>query len=208
MLRARGNNYHDSLVRDCGAASADGGKIADVDDLLNSLASLFAFPVLRCELHLAVGRHSKRGRVNVDAFLEAFAGKDPGTGRESPLRAARDSLSAAMHHKDSELHGKAVFKKLCKLRANDAARADLRVSLLSRDPDLAGHMTKRELQRVLDSHLDLTDPEAALLTENLCFADGTRRSDIDYPLLLLLLLEPVPRSVQVRSCPQRIRTPI
>ena len=50
LLRARGSNYREAVIRDCGASSSgDGGKIADADDLVGSLFSLFGLPMLRCE---------------------------------------------------------------------------------------------------------------------------------------------------------------
>ena len=67
------------------------------------------------------------------------------------------------------------------------------------DSELVGYTTKQDLQRVLDSHLDLSDAETGLLTENLCFVDGSHRNDIDYSLLLLLLSEPLPRANQALS---------
>ena len=50
LLHARGNSYREAVIRDCGASSSgDGGKIADADDLVGSLFSLFGLPMLRCE---------------------------------------------------------------------------------------------------------------------------------------------------------------
>ena len=154
--------------------------------------------IRRYTVILAIAKHNKRGRVNVETFLDAFDGgstvaRDKS---ESPLKAA---LSATMGGKDTENYGKTLFKKLCKLRANDQARQELRVSMLNRDPDLVGYVTKKDLQRVMDNNMDLTDAEAALLAENVSFTDGSRRNDIDYSLLLLILLEPIARNAQAMT---------
>ena len=87
----------------------------------------------------------------MESFLDAFDGgatlaRDKS---ESPLKLA---LSATMGGKDSENFGKTLFKKLCKLRANDQARQEFRVSMLNRDPDLVGYVTKKDLQRVRNGH--------------------------------------------------------
>jgi hypothetical protein len=113
------------------------------------------------------------------------------TGNIQSILTGKD-LSAASKNtlgKDGDNFGKTIFKKLCKLRSSDASRIEFRKALIAKDPELLGYVSKKDLQRLLDSQrqLDLTDAEGALLSENLCFTDGSHRNDIDYSLLLLIL---------------------
>ena len=71
------------------------------------------------------------------------------------------------------------------------------------------YINKRDLQYILDSnkYLDLTDEESALLIENLTNSTPTTNdnihssnsTDVYYPLLLLLLLEPLRNQHQVNN---------
>jgi hypothetical protein len=64
----------------------------------------------------------------------------------------------------------------------------------SKDSELNGRISKREFQRAVDGCMDMTDAESSLLLENLTLPDGSHPNDVDYFLLLLILLEPFKKS--------------
>ena len=142
--------------------------------------------MLSCELHLITGKYQKRGRINIESFLETF---------ESVVDISKTNTNSATSLKENENFGKSLHKKICKLRSNDVSRADFRKSVILEDPDMVGHIHRKKLQKILDSKLDLTESECGLLMENLLFSDGTHRDSVEYPLLLLLLCEPLKRNI-------------
>ena len=161
--------------------------MVDVHEFLDFLSSAFGLPMLRCEIHIILTKYQKRGRINIESFIENFENIDG----DNKSKMTEKKIST----KESEVFGKAIFKKLCKLRSNETNKIEFRKALLAEDPNLNGSISKKSFQKVLDRLLDLTDAEGALLIENLCFPSDTRRNEIDYPLLLLLLNEPLKRSV-------------
>jgi Ca2+-binding EF-hand superfamily protein len=181
---------------DRSSSSSDKGPHMVVDDLLDLLEVSFGMPLLRCELILVLGKFARRGKVSVEAFFEDMESEDLN----------KDGADASSHHHskgDAESFGKTLFKKLCVVRsARDDSAKQLRKSLLDHDRDGVGKVSKRDLQRVLDRHASFTDPEAALLEENLLIVESNegRTSSagyVDYPLLLLLLKEPIAKVAEV-----------
>lgn len=142
--------------------------------------------MLSCELQLITGKYQKRGRINIESFLETF---------ESNIDISKNNANSTTLLKENENFGKTLHKKICKLRSNDISRADFRKSVILEDPDMVGHIHRKKLQKILDSKLDLTESECGLLMENLLFPDGTHRDSVEYSLLLLLLCEPLKRNV-------------
>jgi Ca2+-binding EF-hand superfamily protein len=146
--------------------------------------------MLKCELQLITGKYQKRGRINIDAFMEIF---------ESTTDKTKAVAAGSASTKDSENFGSTLFKKICKLRANDSARADFRDSVINQDPDMNGYINRKKLQKILDSKLDLSESEGALLIENMFLSDRKNGSEVDYSLLLLFLCEPLRRSASAVS---------
>ena len=165
--------------------------MVDVDDFLNLLSHSFGLPILKCEINLILTKYQRRGRINIETFLdniENITGKD-----------LKTNIVKQTSNLEGEAFGKTLFKKLCKLRANENSRVEFRKILMMEDIELVGYISKNNLQKVLDKQLDLSDAEGSLLIENLCFTDGSHRNDVDYSLLLLLLNEPLKRNVQTIS---------
>lgn len=163
-------------------------KMVDVHEFLDLLSSSFGLPMLKCELHIILTKYQKRGRINIESFIENFENIHGST-------INKNDEKKILLIKDSENFGKTLFKKLCKLRSNDSNKTEFRKVLLSDDLEQNGFISKKKLQRILDRLLDLTDAEGALLIENLTFTDNTKKNEIDYSLLLLLLYEPIKRNV-------------
>jgi len=143
LLRARGVSYKEAVLRDTSPPSDDpknddarhSGEghhsishvLVDVKDVVNSLVALFNLPMLPCEVHLALTKHTRRGKVNVAAFLDAFDGGTVTTG----TRGDGSSLRGGSGKDESSEHFvKTLFKKLCMLRANEAARVKFRKAML------------------------------------------------------------------------------
>jgi len=180
LMRIKGIKYKDLLL---GAADSERHTIS-LDDILFQIERFLGLPMLRPEFDLVLQKYQRRGVVNVDIFLEAMEGDS-----ENPVKKpARES------QKDGESFGRALFKKICALRTNSKLVDDIRKEILSRDDDLKGYITSKDFQRILDKFADFTDEESELLAENMCFTDGTHRNEIDYSLLLLFLMEPIPNS--------------
>ena len=149
------------------------------EDLIAAMHSL-GLPLVTAEMKLVTHRFQKKGRVNVPAMiaeLESMSGEGDASGRN--------------RGKDGESFGKELFKKLCLVRSKYDKAHEFRKSLIGKDAELVGHVNRRDLQRAVDHSLDLTDAESALLSENLCFSDGTHANDLDYSFLLLILFEPI-----------------
>ena len=152
-------------------------------------------PLLRCELSTVLGKYQRRGKVPVEALLEAMEAED---------LSSQDDKSGRGHKAgEADSFGKSVYKKLCALRsARDDSASTLRKALLDHDKDGVGKVSKRDLQRVLDRNANFTDPEAALLEENLMIVEssdsGRDRNGgyVGYPLLLLLLREPLSKAAE------------
>jgi Ca2+-binding EF-hand superfamily protein len=185
IMRLRSLPYKDILLDD---AREDDGRSMSVDALVEALESKLALPLTRCELQLVAAKYQKRGRINVEALCEALESESD---RE---KSSRGKLAAG---KDKEEGiGRSMFRKLCKLRGSTTKAAveqlnELRQGILELDRDLVGRISRRELQRMLDRYADLSDEEASLLEENLGFPDGIHSQSVDYPLLLLVLSEPI-----------------
>ena len=142
--------------------------------------------MLKCELQLITGKYQKRGRINTDSFLEVF---------ESTSDKTKTVVASSVTTKDNDNFGSTLFKKICKLRANDGARLEFRDAIINEDPDMNGYINRKKLQKILDSKLDLSESERALLIENLFLSDRMNGSEVDYSLLLLFLSEPLRRNV-------------
>ena len=188
IMRLRGSGgsatYRDALSDE---AREDEGRSMSVDALIDTFEVTLALPLTRCELQQVATKYQKRGRINVEALCDALEAESD---KDSKSRA-----KAAAGKEDGGI-GRSMFKKLCKLRAGTSKAAleqleELRQGILEQDKDLVGRITRRELQRLLDRYADLTDEESALLEENLGFPDGMHSHSVDYPLLLLVLAEPV-----------------
>ena len=142
LLRARGVSYKEAVLRDTAPPSDDPKNddvrhsveghishvLVDVKDVVNSLVALFNLPMLPCEVHLALTKHTRRGKVNVSAFLDAFDGGTVTTGTRG------DGSSLRGGGEGSEHFVKTLFKKLCQLRANETARVTFRKAMLQVSP--------------------------------------------------------------------------
>ena len=133
-------SYKEALLRDTSPSSDDpksshddsrhsrdgsiGHVLVDVNDVVGSLIALFNLPMLPCEVHLALTKHTRRGKVNVAAFLDAFDGGTVTTGSRG------DSGSLRGKDENNEHFVKTLFKKLCMLRANEAAKGSFRKAML------------------------------------------------------------------------------
>lgn len=191
LMRVQGIEYSKHLLGDSdeendNKRSNKRSSMVSVEDALLLFADL-SIPMSACEIMNVMLPHSIDGKVKMASVLDSVEKLEvalSSTGKSGLFGRGKGS-------KDAENFGKCMFQKLCKLRANSVKCEEFRRTLMERDPDLVGYLNKRDLQRALDRFTDLTDAESNLLTENLCFADGSHRSDIDYSLLLLVLLEPI-----------------
>lgn len=190
ILRVRGVNYKEAITS---SLRSPDEPMAECDELVDILKSSLGFPMLAYEVQLVIKKFQRRGRVSIDFFLEQLETSGDGKQGGAGGGAGADSRARA-GAKDAEDFGKTLFKKLCKVRASPEKRELFRGATLKKDEDLVGHISKRDLQRVLDQNMDLTDAESLLLMENLGFTDGTHRTDIQYSFLLLMLHEPIPNS--------------
>ena len=137
----------------------------------------------------------RQGRgIDVKALLDSIENEETAVAEDGD--AGKSNRATGLFDAQSNF-GKTVFQKLCKLRANNEKRIQFRRSVLGRDADYVGHIPKRELQRALDGYCEFTEAELSLLAENLSTVDvksSTARMDLDYSLLLLLLMDPLERS--------------
>ena len=160
------------------------GSITTIDSLAREIKA-FGCPLIDSEIFAVLGKHQKKGRINVPSFVAQIEKVETGKKVQS-----KDSIAG----KDgSDLFGKSMFSKICRLRSNKEKREQFRNSMLLKDPDLEGRVARRDFLRTLDSYFELTDQEAALLSENLTLFDEKRESDVGYSLLLLVLMEPLPK---------------
>ena len=139
----------------------------------------FGLPIVHPELQLIASKYASRGKVSIDKMLRDLGSK--------PKEASKESGNGYEF-------GKALFKKLCKLRANESKKDEFRKAILSKDSEIVGHINRRDFQRALDNFLDLSEEESALLAENISYTDGRHMHDIDYPIVLLILYEPLEKS--------------
>jgi Ca2+-binding EF-hand superfamily protein len=191
QLSSKGVDYKsvikDSIPRDEAAAGSD--SYVTERDLLGGL-DLLGLSLLHCELRMVLARCERRGQIKLKAFYELVEGSDGGG-----IKGAIGSLLGGKNRDGSKENiGLGLFQKICKVRSHDRSRTELRRAILQRDPDLQGHIPKKDFQRVLDRHIDFTDAEAALLLENMGFFDGYNTAAADYTYFLLLLHEPVTAS--------------
>ena len=152
------------------------GKTQSEDETVETLESL-GIPMVHPEVQLVVSKYCSRGKVNVDKML-----------RDLLVKTTKDSKESQKEF------GKGLFKKLCKVRSDPERRQAFRQAVIERDEDMTGHISRRDFQRAVDAHMDLSDEEAALLAENTGFIDGTHSADIDYTYVLKLLYEPLERT--------------
>ena len=157
-----------------------------LDILLN-----FHMPILEAELLIILNKYKKDGQVDVGLFLDKME-------EEAKLTSG---IATVENNADNDTFSKSLFNKLCKLRSNQQKLLDFRSAILKCDNFRDGHCSKRDILKILDNMLDLTDAESGLLLENLGFyeaADRNKNQDknllIDYPLLLLILQEPLSNS--------------
>ena len=160
LLRARGVSYKEAVLRET-APSPDDPKsthddvhhsregqishvLVDVNDVVNSLIALFNLPMLPWEVHLALTKHTRRGKVNVAAFLDAF---DGGTGTSGTRGDGSSLRGGGGKDENNEHFVKTLFKKLCMLRANEAARVSFRKAMLQVPPTPPHALTFHHLHR-------------------------------------------------------------
>eukprot|EP00605_Chrysophyceae_sp_TOSAG23-4_P002649 GSChrysophyteH1.ASY1.ANO1.2925.1 assembled CDS len=220
IMRLRGVDYT-TVLNELATEEKDGGDSDDerqrsargrgvgkssylgLEDAVDLFEVSIGVPLLRCELYALLIKMQRHGNVPVDTLLERMESEtDLGD------KSGRDGVVDSSHGNDS--FGKTLWRKLCKLRSRRNEADTLRAALLEADRDDQGRLSKREMQRLLDKYADLTDPEAALLEENLSFYEGGHKMShhhhaslsasasaasssnyVDYPLLLLLMHEPV-----------------
>jgi Ca2+-binding EF-hand superfamily protein len=184
VMRIKGIEYH-QLVDEY-------EKTVSLDEAV-SMFSRMQIPLTECELYTIVTKYQSRQKVNVSAMLEKLEAEDEksGLGRYSRLFGGKGKDKEANKNYD---FGKDMFKKICKLRANETRSGDCRAALISKDPDLDGKFPQKDLERTLNKYSDFSEAELNLLAENLGFVDGSHRSELDYPQLLLLLHEPLDRA--------------
>ena len=162
--------------------------VMGMEDVLSGLEML-SLPMSRGELEMVVSKFQRRGKVKFSAMMdeiEKAAGSATGGGNDGKGGSGTSS-------QDSDF-GKSLLMKLRKLRAHEGSRGEFRRAVLQRDPELDGRVSGRDLQRAVDASMDLTDAEAALLTENMRFTDGSYANEVEYNTLLLMLLEPITRA--------------
>eukprot|EP01032_Pedospumella_encystans_P020445 gene20445-23223_t len=198
LMRTKELDYG-AHVRASIEASSDGAQLEKAEFL--SLFQTFGLPLLTAELDLLGEKHQRRGSINMKKLLEHLENENT---LSTTLRASTDKMMSYVNRsgtlgtsmgltrggKDLSF-GKELFKKICKLRANADRVEEFRRGIFERDSELVGHISKKDIQHVLDHKMDLRDEESALLIENLVFSDGSHRNELDYSFLLLMLLEPL-----------------
>ena len=151
-------------------------------------------PLTECELYTIANKYQSRQKINVSAMLEKLEAEEEKSGLHSKYGRLFGSKAKEKQATPDYDFGKTMFKKICKIRANETKAKDCRAGLMSKDPDLDGKFPQKDLERVLLKFTDFSEAELNLLAENLGFVDGSHRSELDYPLLLLLLHEPLNRA--------------
>ena len=188
LMRLKEKDYRE-VVMD----ASDGTGFLSEDEYLDVFMKM-SLTMTRCELQLAAASVTKKGKVDVKTLLDTLENEDhvaegKGDGKGIGRGWSTEGLSNNF--------GKSVFQKLCKLRSNREKRDAFRRVILGRDADCTGTVAKKELQRALDGVTDLSEAEISLLVENLSVGEGSSASHgnskamVDYPLLLLLLMEPI-----------------
>lgn len=214
LMRLRGINYKKAILEQCSDQNAnagdedDGGNqkkkkkdkkkddkpvaVMSQDEFVDLMLS-FQLPVLEAEYLLLTNKFKKHNdNVDVTMFLETMEEDEGG-------KATKEAPASA---EVNETFSKSLFNKLCKLRSNAKKLLSFRTEVLKCDEHKEGYCQKRAMQRVIDTHMDLTDAECSLLLENFTViggmdghkhkeTEGVSPLQIDYPLLLLLLHEPI-----------------
>jgi Ca2+-binding EF-hand superfamily protein len=170
------------------------GSVILLDDMAKELKSL-RLPLIESEIYAVLGKYQKKGRINVEGFLDQLDRVEVGRTKDGAVDKEYGTMfGKSMFTADKDAgntFGKSMFVKICKLRSNAAKRDEFRKSLLQKDASNSGRISKRDFLRILDSFFDLTDQEAALLCENLTDFEDKRSVDVDYGLLLIVLMEPL-----------------
>jgi Ca2+-binding EF-hand superfamily protein len=190
ILRSRNIDYKRELCESLGVSETAGATAeanaeqmtVKTDEFVTEMRNIFRPPMLSSEIYLVAAKHERRGKLNLNFLLEQL---------ETTGAKEADHPVTKGH---SEEFSKNLFRKLCKVRASHDKHEQFRAAILQMDPEMVGHISKRDMQRVCDRHLDLTEPEGLLLFENLQFVDGSHKSELDYSLLLLIMLEPINKS--------------
>jgi Ca2+-binding EF-hand superfamily protein len=187
VMRIRGIEYHQ--------LADEYEKKVSPDDMV-AMFSRMQIPLTECELYTIAAKYQSRQKINVAAMLEKLEADEDkaGLSRYSRLFGSKGKDKHTVQNYD---FGKVMFKKICKLRANSSKAGDCRAALMGHDPDLDGKFPQRDLERSLNKYADFSEAELNLLAENLGFVDGSHRSEIDYPLLLLLMHEPLDHAGRV-----------
>jgi calmodulin len=146
-------------------------------------------PITETELFAVAAKHASRDQIKVKVLLEKLEADDKATRRYGRLQQPQAAKEIDF--------GKTMFHKLCKLRTDISKKDQFREALMSRDPDLNGRISIRDLTRCTDKFCEFTEAETGLLSENLCFVDGNFKKEIDYSLLLLVMHEPIRKSKAV-----------
>lgn len=194
FLRIRHVDYLSILCRNM---HVDTSAMVTVDEFVSSFSACFAMPILGAELHLLANRYQKRNKLNLESMFEKIERSESDDTDPSD----RKGKSSSALKSGAEEFGRNLLKKIYKLRANPEKHFAFRSAVLSKDHDMTGSLSRRDLQRIFDTnqYLDLTDEESALLIENLSIRGSDSQSDVDYPLLLLLLHEPISNIMNVSS---------
>ena len=182
IMRIRNIDYKKHFMSSVEGSESD--MQIDRENFINTVDS-FNIPMLRSEIIAIADKHQRGGAINFKAIMDILEAEDP-------QNKSRNFFGATTKMSDS--FGKGLFKKICKVRSNAERRNELRRGLIERDHEMVGFLAQRDFQRVIDHKMDLTDEEAALLAENLTFTDGSHRLDIDYSLLLLVMMDPINNS--------------
>ena len=164
---------------------SDSGSVSSINELAREIKA-FGCPIVESEIFAVIGKYQKKGRINVPNFIVQFEKVE--VGKVTPSKAA------SVNKGGSDLFGKSMYSKICRLRANKDKSEHFRSSILQKDSTLTGSVSQRDFLHTLDIYFEFTDQEAALLCENLAFIDEKRDSGIDYSLLLLILMEPFSKS--------------
>ena len=162
-----------------------------------ALFTQMQIPLTECELYTIATKYQSRQKINVSAMLEKLEAEEDKSGAGRYGRMFGKSRGGDKQPAQNYDFGKVMFKKICKLRANETKAGDCRAALMSKDPDLDGKFPQKDLERILNKYSDFSEAELNLLAENLGFVDGSHRSELDYPLLLLLMHEPLDRAGRV-----------
>lgn len=175
-------------------------------DELIEICNKLQLPLIEAEINTLFSRVcDKNKQITTKSFLQMLE-MEGNEGNSTSRRLNKLLGSKSPNELKEDEFCKTMYQKLCKLRSNNTKCDQFREGIMSRDPDLNGRITTRELQRTIEKYVDFTEAEFNLLAENLCFIDGNFKKDIDYSFLLLLLYEPINKQDVVMELGRTIMT--